>query len=73
MSIRIHPSVSAASDTSARPCPRHAALKSFTCGLAALAVTAVFSWSFVHTTSIERLGGALASLSAAADLGRLGR
>jgi hypothetical protein len=29
-------------------------LKAFTCGAAALALTAIFSWSFVESTSVAR-------------------
>ena len=37
-------------------------LKSFACGAAALALTAVFSWSFVASTAVSRLASAQASL-----------
>jgi hypothetical protein len=49
------------------PSPRTFA--SFASAVGALAVTAVLGWSFVHTTSIERLrvGAVAAPLSAAFD------
>jgi hypothetical protein len=37
-------------------------LKAFTCGAAALALTAVFSWSFVESTSVSRWATAQSSL-----------
>jgi len=50
--------------------PRPSTGKAFASASAALAVTAAFAWSFVHTTSVERLpdGAAGSALSAALDL-----
>jgi len=49
--------------------PRPRTFASFASAVGALAVTAVLGWSFVHTTSIERLrdGAVAAPLSAAFD------
>lgn len=50
-------------------------LKTFACTLAALAVTTVFSWSFVDSTSVLRWVGnsvAVASLTAAGGNGLRG-
>jgi hypothetical protein len=40
-------------------------LKAFACGAAALALTAVFSWSFVESTSVARWATAQSSLQVA--------
>ena len=40
-------------------------LKAFACGAAALALTAVFSWSFVESTSVARWASAQTSLHVA--------
>jgi hypothetical protein len=48
-------------------------LKAFACAVVALAVTAAFSWSFVHTTSIERVSAELTGLSVAAAVTPFGR
>jgi hypothetical protein len=49
--------------------PRPRTLASFASAVGALAVTAVLGWSFVHTTSIERLreGAVSGPLSATLD------
>jgi hypothetical protein len=54
-------------------------LKSFACGAAALALTAIFSWSFVEATSVARwattqttLQVADAAVGAASDAARAG-
>lgn len=40
-------------------------LRAIVCGAAALALTAVFSWSFVESTSVSRWASAQTSLHAA--------
>ncbi len=55
------------------PRSRSQGLKAFACGVVALAVTAAFSWSFVQTTSIERVSAELTGLSVVADVSPYGR
>jgi hypothetical protein len=40
-------------------------LKAFACGSAALALTAVFSWSFIESTSVSRWATAQSNLQVA--------
>jgi hypothetical protein len=42
-------------------------LKAFTCGAAALALTAIFSWSFVESTAVARASAPAAAVMLVGD------